>query len=169
MVNEQIKAYLEEKSAKKAAAEKERRAKILLREGLFTKEELPERPESLTDDYGGFESERDEQGNVLIHYFRKVPLEVSDEEWEQIEKYAEVKDKDEEKDSSGVASLLKGLAVVVYLLGFILGIAMGKTLLGDFSFGIMLVYWIAGLFAGTLLLGFSEVIRLLHEINQKTK
>ena len=124
MVNEQIKAYLEEKSAKKAAAEKERRAKILLREGLFTKEELPERPESLTDDYGGFESERDEQGNVLIHYFRKVPLEVSDEEWEQIEKYAEVKDKDEEKDSNtGVVVGIVAAAVV--LLG-IIGVVVAK-------------------------------------------
>ena len=168
-MNEQIKAYLEEKAAKQAAAERERRAKILLREGLFTREEVPERPEHLTDEYE-FESKTGENGfETQLIYYKKTPLEVSEEEWKQIEQYAEDSGKGEEKSSNGVASLLKGLAFMVYLLGFILGIVMGKDPYGDFSFGMALAYWVVGLFSGTMLLGFSEVVRLLHEINQKTK
>ena len=37
------------------------------------------------------------------------------------------------------------------------------------SFLTILLYWVAAALSGSLMLGFSEVIRLLHEINTKIK
>ena len=75
----------------------------------------------------------------------------------------------EGSDGNGVALALKVMAWAVYALAFILGILLGHDLMGEFSFGLALLYWMVGAISGTLLLGFSEVVRLLHEINQKTK
>ncbi|MBQ1675167.1 MAG: hypothetical protein II069_03880 [Oscillospiraceae bacterium] len=74
-----------------------------------------------------------------------------------------------ENNGNVVAIAIKVMAGVIYALAFILGVVLGHDLRGEFSFGLALVYWVAGAISGTLLLGFSEVIRLLHEINQKTK
>ena len=70
----------------------------------------------------------------------------------------------EEKYKNTVAGVLKILAVLIFIGSFIAGIVVGKEVAG-----MTLVYWIAGLFAGTMLLGFSEIVRLLHEINRKMK
>lgn len=77
--------------------------------------------------------------------------------------------KESASENNTVATILKALAFVVYAVAFLAGLLLGKDLRGDPSVILMLVYWIAGMFAGTMLLGFSEVIRLLHKINQKTK
>ncbi len=73
------------------------------------------------------------------------------------------------RSNNGIATLLEVLAILVYIGAFIAGIMMGKDYYGDFSFGVALIYWVAGLFSGTMLLGFSEVVQLLYEINRKTK
>lgn len=97
---------------------------------------------------------------------------VSEEEKENVAKgqiLAPEATEENALENNVVATILKALAYVVYAVAFLAGILLGKDLKGDPSFILMLVYWIAGLFAGTMLLGFSEVIRLLHEINRKTK
>lgn len=162
-MDERVKEYLEKKQAECWAEEEKRRADLLIQEGLYTERELSERPEEYT---GVLETEVVTSG-AGSKYINKVPLPVTKEEWEQIKKYAEKNEAKPEKSS--VASLLKILAIVVYVSGFLLGFARGKDLYGDFSFIMVLTYWILGLFSGTMLLGFSEVVRLLHEINQKTK
>ena len=63
-----------------------------------------------------------------------------------------------------VAQMLKGCAVVIYLFAAVTGIFHALNS-GALSF--LLRDWVIGFVAGTLLLGFSEIIRLLHEINQK--
>ena len=65
-----------------------------------------------------------------------------------------------------VAFILKAMAVITYVCAFICGIAFGSDR-GDFYFGIAIIYWAAGFISGSMMLGFSEIIRLLHEINQK--
>ena len=63
-----------------------------------------------------------------------------------------------------VAQVLKVCAVVIYLFAAVTGLIEASNsggmhvLLRDCAIGFM---------AGTLLLGFAEIIRLLHEINQK--
>ena len=70
---------------------------------------------------------------------------------------------------NSVASLLKIIAIITYICGFICGIILGKDGWGDFYFGLALIYWVAGFVCGSMFLGFSEIIRLLHEISQKIK
>lgn len=68
--------------------------------------------------------------------------------------------------SNIVEKAIKIIALVVYVCGLIVGIAAGDE---TGRFLITLLYWVAAALSGTLMLGFSEVIRLLHEINSKIK
>ena len=63
-----------------------------------------------------------------------------------------------------VAQILKVCAVVIYVFAAVSGLIEAIDYGGIFF---LLRDWAIGFMAGTLLLGFSEVIRLLHEINQK--
>ncbi len=68
--------------------------------------------------------------------------------------------------SNLAAKIIKIIAIVIYACCFIAGIMVGQE---AESFLTILLFWVAGALSGTLMLGFSEVIRLLHEINQKVK
>ena len=63
-----------------------------------------------------------------------------------------------------VAQILKVCAVVIYVFAAVSGLIEAINYGG---ISVLLRDWVIGFMAGTLLLGFSEVIRLLHEINQK--
>lgn len=82
-----------------------------------------------------------------------------------------------EKSRSGgnsVAGRIKFFAIVIYIVGFVAGIYVGAQV-GSFqrdeSFSLppALICWAIALVFGTMLQGYSEIVRLLHEINQKTK
>ena len=68
--------------------------------------------------------------------------------------------------SNFIAKVIKIIAIVIYVCGFFAGIMVGLQVE---SFLITLLYWVAAALSGTMMLGFSEVIRLLHEINSKIK
>lgn len=63
-----------------------------------------------------------------------------------------------------VAQILKVCAVVIYVFAAVSGLI--ETINYD-GISFLLRGWVIGFMAGTLLLGLSEIIRLLHEINQK--
>ena len=63
-----------------------------------------------------------------------------------------------------VAQILKVCAVVIYIFAAVVGLREAVSY-GGISF--LLRDWVIGFMAGTLLLGLFEIIRLLHEINQK--
>ena len=69
--------------------------------------------------------------------------------------------------SNSVARLLKTIAIIVYVCGFICGFLLGKDHYGDLYFPLVLPYWVVGFVCGSMFLGFAEIVRLLHEINQK--
>ena len=75
----------------------------------------------------------------------------------------------ESDTKNGIASLIKVIAWLDFVGWFIIGIVLGRGLYGDFSFFSCLLYWVIGLVSGVMLLGFAEIIQLLHTINQKTK
>ena len=68
--------------------------------------------------------------------------------------------------SNALATAIMIIGSVIDLCAFFAGIMLGQA---AESFMTMLLFWVAGILSGTLMLGFSEVIRLLHEINQKMK
>lgn len=65
-----------------------------------------------------------------------------------------------------IAKALKIIAIAIYIAGFIGGCLTGPIAK---SFLTVLLVWVAAALSGSLMLGFSEVIRLLHEINTKIK
>lgn len=65
-----------------------------------------------------------------------------------------------------VAQILKVCAVVIYLFAAVTGLIEASNSGGMYMY-VLLRDCVIGFMAGTLLLGFAEIIRLLHEINQK--
>ena len=101
---------------------------------------------------------------------REVPIEVTDEEYAAIrEAYFLAKPK-EAVDKNKIAIALKVIAWIDYIGGIILGIVSSTEehyYSTDFSFETAIVYWSIAILSGTLILAFSEIISLLHEINHK--
>ncbi|WP_029191744.1 hypothetical protein [Paenibacillus elgii] len=75
---------------------------------------------------------------------------------------------------NSIAQAIKIIAISEIVLGIILGIIFANqedatSLRHETSFrwSIAIIWWIATFIFGFLILGFSEIIRLLHEINEK--
>ena len=100
----------------------------------------------------------DENGHKRFYKYQII--EVTDEEYEKI---CALTDVQEEKTigSNGVATALKAIAIVVYILAFIVGL---MSVSNPFM---MLTIWVAYFVVGTLFLGFAEIVRLLNVIAQK--
>lgn len=147
-----------------------RKAKILISEGYYTKVYSPDNrksefyPETEWNSVSG-----------IPKYYKKVPVNVTDEEFKIIEEHYESSDKD--SASNPVAKALQIIAYSVYVLGVIMGFVIGNYELSfelinpyyenDFSLLVALVCWIVFFVVGTTFLGFSEVIRLLQDIKTK--
>ena len=71
--------------------------------------------------------------------------------------------------TNAVAVLLRVIAIVTYAIGFLIGILMGGASLGGFSITLALVYWVVAFIAGSMMLGFSEIIKLLQDIKNSAK
>ena len=91
-MNEKLKAFLDKKReeeairlAKEAEAEKANRNAVLIELGLFEKEYAPSEQPYATEEYGCFEYDAENQKNL---YYKKVPIEISDEEFNEIKGYS---------------------------------------------------------------------------------
>lgn len=155
--------YLQQKRAEAAKAEYQKKADILIQEGLIIKDYSP------TYEYNEAYPEIEYEGENAGRYYRIFPIAVSDEEFEEIKKYHD--SKKVFYSSNGVANALKVLAIIVYVISFIAGIILGCNITfdrhSDFSFGVALTVWLYGAISGTLLLGLHEMISLLQSIKDK--
>ncbi len=97
----------------------------------------------------------------LDKYYKKVPLECSDEEFQEILKYAVANQKSVAR--SAIAIMFKSIAVAVYVIGFMAGIG---AYIEDFPIP-MFKTWLTAFLAGTACLGFGEIINLLYKISKK--
>ena len=70
-------------------------------------------------------------------------------------------------DSNPIATALTIIAIIDFIGWFIIGIVLGRDFYDDFSIIHALLYWVIGAVSGIMLLGFSEIIKLLHSINNK--
>lgn len=93
-------------------------------------------------------------------YYKKVPVKVTDEEYEEIKKYSGTKEVG--KKSNFVANLLKFIAWIFYVFGFL-----SVFFIEVDGFGIILVYWFVYFAGGTMYLAFAEIIKLLMDIKNK--
>lgn len=161
--------FLNKEKEQNKLLEKEKE-KLLLSEGLFekvysnTNNYDPEYPESEWDNY-----------TQSVKYFKKVPIEITDNEYEQLKNFSKLEQKKETNNS--VALALKIIAWIIMICGFISGIVLGNVEVTggyyhtytytEFSLTIALTYWAVSLISGIFILGFSEIIKLLNAINNK--
>ena len=104
-------------------------------------------------------------------YYKNVPIEITDEEYQEVKKYSKIED---EPTNNPVAVALTIIAWVIFIGGFIAGIALGTVEIEkgyntytEFSVAIAFVYWCVALISGTIFLGFAEIIKLLDAIKKK--
>lgn len=145
----------------------ERDAK-LIEWGYYNKEYSP-------DDSKSEEYPFEEFNGMTSVYYKKIPKNMTDEEFERIAaKVAEKQARKREriKNKNIIAIIFTVLGYVVFLAAFILGFVLGRDTSGwrdKLSFPLMLAYWGGGFVAGMFMLGISEVITLLETIKNKIK
>lgn len=166
-MNEVVQEFIRKKQEQLAQKQKEEyealKAKTLVKLGLVEKEYSPDGKYS--DEY--LQSEYDEV-NKCNKFYKIVPISVTDEEFEELKKCLPPEEKDcEEETKSGVSTLLKIFAWIVYIGGFVAGFILGADRWGDPTF-MTVVYWLIFLLVGTMYMGFAKIIDLLCNIKDNT-
>ena len=152
----------------------EERAAKLIEWGYYTKEYSPDN--KLSDEYPFAE-----YVGMIPTSFKKVPFDMTDEEFEKLVTDITKRDKEEANnkikikglnDSNKIATIFQALGYVMFLAAFILGFALGRDTSGwrdKLSFPLMLAYWGGGFVTGMFMLAIAEVITLLETIKNKIK
>ena len=174
-MNEKLEVFLKQKKEEELKKQEEAKKKTLIDLGLFEKVYSQDNTQSDGFSYGEWDSK-----DAKVKYFKKVPIEVSDEEYEEIKKYSnQSKDtfQDYFSNDNPIATALTVIAVIIFIGGFIAGIALGRVVVDrgysyrytytEFSFAAAFVYWFASFVSGMVFLGFAEIIKLLTEIKNK--
>lgn len=110
-------------------------------------------------------------------YYKFAPIEVSDEEYQEIKKYA-ISESEVVSNTSTtpvtmrqinpISPILFFIATLEWILGFIAGIIVGNVLgRWDFHWGYAFIVWVSTFISGTTFLGFAEIIQLLTDIKNK--
>lgn len=126
----------------------EQRGNKLISLGYFEKE------------YGyGYDSRHPFLEKETGKYYRKVPLPVTDEQFDEIVKISAVRI----KEPKILPKVLVGIAIAIYFLGFLVGLIEANDGYYAFSFGTMLAWWAGGFLSGTQFLWMAEVLKALWE------
>ena len=154
-------------SQKQTAFMQAKKEKVLLDAGLYEKEYSPNT--YVSNEYPHTEFDQEQRKYV---YFKKRPIEISDEDYAEMLKVIKedpVTDESElAKSHNRVASLLAGIAYVTYIL-FGLG-ALILLILGFDEEDLLYIApgaLVVGFISGSMFLGFSEIIKLLTSIKNK--
>ncbi len=172
-MNEKVKAFLNEKVAEERKKYEEEKKKKLLELGLC------EKVYSEDDAYSAeFPCREYDSVTSKSRWYKRAPISISDEEYEEIRKYSiRTGDEDVSDEDNPIARALKMIAWVIFIGGFVAGIFLGnvEVMKGvhyqytdtEFSFAIAFSYWCIALISGTMFLGFAEIIKLLEDIKNK--
>ena len=165
-MNEKLKEFLDAKKYAERQAYEEKKNQTLLELGLFEKVYSPDNKQS--EEFSSFEWDR---VNSINKYYKKVPIKLTDEEYQEVKKCL---NKEALSKNNPIATGLTFIAWAVFFCGFIAGGVLGSTEVGgyygsstEFSFAVAFVYWCASLISGTMFLGFAEIIKLLDAIKKK--
>ena len=148
-------------------AEYEKRKNEFLISNGYCYEERSPRPEASNDyPFSGYDSNT---GNY--YYYKHVAVDCTDEEYEEMLNLTEKSSPRE----NVVAKAMFVIAIVVFAVGFVAGIASGMT--APFNGTVdyeelaimcnIFVAWFDAFVAGSIFLGLSEIIKLLHNKNNK--
>jgi len=165
-MNVKIREFIDEKIAEENKKHEAAKKRTLLDLGLYEKIYSPD------NKYSEEFSESELDNTNTYKYFKKEPLEISDEDYQELRKHVV---KEEAKRSTFLPLILKSIAWLIFIVGFIEGILSGNVVVDpydiidgtQFSFSIALTYWSVSLISGTLIFAIGEVIKLLEDIKNK--
>lgn len=73
------------------------------------------------------------------------------------------------RKGNAIAKLFKWTGAIIYVAALIIGGNNKNGIYGNFSFQSMLIILLIGFMAGTMMIGFGEIIKLLDDIKQKDR
>ncbi len=162
-MDERIKAFLDKKKREIEMKKEKQKEETLISLGLYEKVYSPDG--QCTNEYSF--SEWDENGGKF-RYYKKVPFNSSDEEFEEIKKVCKIETAKPATRGNSVATLLSVIAWIIYICGFIIGIGIfGRNSNEKGAFLSMLLYWFVALISGTIMLFLSELIKIFNDIKNK--
>ena len=188
-MSQAVQDFIDQMKVEYAKARIEEKKALVDRVGLYEKEFYDKKT---VKDQGKRKAEIEKEYPFVTYEsgvqqrYKKIYPELTNEEYEtvktlqeSIDKVQQNKQKNESKKvsstGSGIATALTLFAIVLYFGAFIAGIVMGNAdSIRGFNLGSAIIYWMAGAFSGTLLLGFASVVEnlkiqteLLKEILQE--
>ncbi len=164
-MHEIVSQFIEKKNVEKRAVFEKAKAKALIDLGIYEKE-FPPDPQNV--DYNEYDCGFYDDATGTYKRYKRVPVEVSDEEYEEILKCSGADLAEENGGSNTIGSILQLFAWMVIIGGFIMGFANGFVY-DEFIFGIAIIYWVCSFFAGFSLLAFAEILVILQKIYNNTK
>lgn len=166
-MNQKVQNFINQQKIQVENNKNMEKAKVLNDLGLYDKE-YSENP-AWSEEYPDYEYDQETKEG---RYFKKIPINVTDEEYEEILKYSNIDNTQIESDdvktnSNTIATIFSVIAVFIFILGLFLGIVLGDAIGYKFSIGVALICWGSGFVGGMLMLGFAEIIKLLTAIKNK--
>jgi len=167
-MNERLKRFLDAYKIDEIKRYEKEKRKTLINAGLYEKEYSPD----------GFDDEEHPfYDDGTDKYYKKVPINITDEEYQELKKYTNKANTESEPNTNTIATALAIIAWIIFIFGFIAGIAFGNTEVEhgyyynytkkEFSLVIAATYWGISFISGTVFLGFAEIIKLLDGIKNK--
>lgn len=163
-----VQEFIDKKKAEIENNKNKEKRKLLMDLGICEKEYS--QSSAWSEEYPDYEYDQETKEG---RYFKKIPINVTDEEYEEILKYCKQSDNTTPVNKENkVAKVLTGIAYAIFIIGAILGFAMGytKNIPEDtyyFSFAVAVAWWCVSFIGGMFMLGFAEIIKLLNAIKNK--
>ena len=162
-MHEKVKTFLETQEEIQQKLNEEAKKKTLL--SLRLTEKIYSPNGWGTDEYPYFEWDT---VNQVGRYYKLEPLEVTDEEYAEILKYADSPIKSNEpSEKNSIATALTVIAWSIFIIGFIIGIVVGDGFDHQIETTSAITFWIISFISGLTFLGFAEIIKLLTAIKNK--
>mgnify|MGYP006998038821 FL=1 len=167
-MNKMVQEFIDKKKAEIENNKNKEKRKLLMDLGICEKEYS--QSSAWSEEYPDYEYDQETKEG---RYFKKIPINVTDEEYEEILKYCKQSDNTTPVNKENkVAKVLTGIAYAIFIIGAILGFAMGytKNIPEDtyyFSFAVAVAWWCVSFIGGMFMLGFAEIIKLLNAIKNK--
>lgn len=155
-MDERVRAYIEEKKNEERERKEIKKVDLMLELGLTERVYAPK------GESEGYPYYSETSYGETIYYKIDADI-ISDEEYEELLRLSEI-DEDDSLEGNVIATVLFVIGIIIYLAGFVAGIMMFRE---EDTVWMGFVYWIGAFISGSIFVGFSEVIKLLHEINNK--
>ena len=158
-MNEKVKAYLDHQKEAEKVRNDASRKDTLLALGLFEKEYSPNNVDSSEYPYFEWDTENSEG-----RYFKKIPVDITEEEYQEVLKYAHKKIPSANRSNANtIASIFSAIAWIVFIIGFIAGFIIGSNI----NYGMAAICWVSSFLTGLPYLALAEIIKLLTAIKNK--